>query len=141
MIGLAREFIGSDRITDIKADGTATHRVQPVPCIRMKHEKSNNTAMFESILLRMNSSLNFEVVEETMTPEQQEQAQTVKQALTDLGKAGSQKELIETYVTLAGTSPATARRHIKMAVDNKIILMKSILNKGKHGYKYSLIKE
>lgn len=139
MISLSREYIGSDRITDINADGVPIKRVKPVPCVRMIHEKSNNNPRFDSMLLRMNSHLNFEVVQEALTPEQQDQGNMVVQALTDLGgTAESHNELSKVYATLAGVGIATAKRHVTSAVSNDFIIRKSILEKGTHAYKYVL---
>ena len=84
MIGLKAEFIGSDRITDIQGDDV-THRSEAIPCIRVIHEKANNMKKFAPFLIRMNQSLNFQKIEEAVSPEQMEQGRLIQQALTDLG--------------------------------------------------------
>ena len=141
MIGLKLEFIGSNRITDIDSDGTPIKRVKPVPCIRMVHEKSNNSPKFAPFLLKMDQHLNFNVIEETVTPEQQEQGNMVVQALTNLGgTAESHNDLAKVYATLAGVGVATGKRHITTAVNNDFIIRKSVMENGSHAYKYELVK-
>ena len=140
MIGLKREYIGSERITDQDVDGNVTgRRTAKVPCIRMLHEKSNNMKKFDPILLKMNRRLNFEVVPESATPEQMEQGRLIQQAITDMkGRAESTNDLAKVYQSLSGVSPATGKRHIKAAVDNGFINRQSIMEKGNQTYVYSL---
>ena len=137
MISMKAEFIGSDRITDIQGD-EVTHRTASVPCIRIIHEKANNMGKFMPFLVRMDQSLNFQPIDEAMSPEQMEQGKLIQQALTDLGEAGTQNELIKTYVALSGTSAATARRHMKTATDNNFISKISINRNGQQTYEYSI---
>ena len=141
MIGMKQEFIGSDRITDIQGDDV-THRTASVPCIRIIHEKANNMGKFMPFLVRMDQSLNFQPVDEAMSPEQMEQGGLIQQALTDLGgHAKSRNELATIYSELSGVSKTSACTHITTAVNNQIIIMESIIQNGKQAYKYTLPKE
>ncbi|SMC74722.1 Toprim domain-containing protein [Desulfocicer vacuolatum DSM 3385] len=138
MIGLKAEFIGSDRITDIQGS-EVTHRTASVPCIRVTHEKANNMKKFNPFLLRMDQALNFQTVEEAISPEQMEQGRLIQQAITDLGDdVVSRIDLINTYINLSGVSKATARRHIKTATDSTFISMTSTIKNGKQAYEYAI---
>ncbi|WP_300461284.1 AAA family ATPase [Desulfobacula sp.] len=137
-ISLKREFIAENRITDIDVNGKVTgQRVAQIPVIRVRHEKSNNFKMFDPFLIRMTRHLHFERVEEQMTPEEAEKANTVTQALTDMGGyAESTNALANVYMDLAGLGKTAAKNHISMAVDNGFIERKSAIIKGKQTYEY-----
>ncbi len=139
MIGLKLEFVGSNRITDQDPDGQVTgKRTAAVPCVRMIHEKANNMRKFDPLLLRMCRNLNFEAVRESVSPEHEEQGRLLQQALTDLGgTAQSTNDLSNTYCNLSGVSRATAKRHIKIAVDNGYIIQNSLILQGNQTYVYS----
>lgn len=140
MIGLKGQTIASDRITDIIGN-SEMHRTAAVPCIRVTHEKANNMKKFAHFLVRMDHNLNFQRVDESMTPEELEQGLAVQKALTDLGGvAESRNQLSKVYCELSGVSKTAAGNHIKKAVDGQFVIMESTLKNGNHAYRYVLPK-
>ena len=138
MISLTREFIGEDRITDVDSQGNVTgRRTAQIPCIKVKHEKSNNMPLFESFLLRMTDKLRFEPVTESIPAKQMEDCNAVSQALLDMGGyAESHNSLVKAYCEFSGNSSSTAKRHITEAVKNVFIRRESITRNGKPVYEY-----
>ncbi len=138
-ISLKKEYIAEDRITDVDVNGKPTEkRIANIPVIRVTHEKCNNFQMFDPFLLRMTNHLHFERVEEQMTPEEVGIANTVAQALKDMGgHAESTNALSKVYQELAAKSTTTAKRHISIAVDNNFIKRESVIKDGKQTYEYS----
>lgn len=129
-------FIGYDSRGKVTGRRTAQ-----IPCIRVKHEKSNNMPLFESFLLRMTDKLRFEPVNESISAEQMEICNTVSQALLDMGGyAGSNKTLARAYQDLSGVSPATAKRHIMIASKYKFIRCEPTSTGSVKGYAYHALE-
>jgi len=93
--------------------------------ISFKHEKCNNSKMFEPFTLQMDDNLNFLPVEfENMLPHRErERCLNVKRALEMLnGYVESKAELLEQYKEITGIkTPTTMHRHINKAVENEFI--------------------
>ena len=140
-ISLKREFIAENRITDVDGQGKPTgQRVAQIPVVRVRHEKCNNFKMFDPFLIRMNKHLHFVRVQEQMSPEEVENAQTVSQALKDSGgHSESTNALAKKYQDLTGVSKNTAKKHISMAVKNGFIERGSIQKNGTQTYEYNLV--
>jgi len=93
--------------------------------ISFKHEKCNNSKMFEPFILKMDDNLNFSPMEftDTIPHREWERCLNVKKALEVLGgHVDTKSELILQYTELTGIKKIpTIHNHINQAVKNKFI--------------------
>jgi hypothetical protein len=108
--------------------------------IKLIHEKSNNSALFEMFILQMNDSFNFEhlELEDAIPKKKKERCQKVGEALELLGgETDSKEKLSDQYEEISGVaSKPTRYRHIKEAVEIGIIKCEPYGGNGitKHRY-------
>jgi KaiC/GvpD/RAD55 family RecA-like ATPase len=108
-----------------------------IPVIRVRQAKCNNFKKFEPFLVKMTEDLHFERIGEQMSPEDMEKASNVVQTLKNLGDyAESTNNLAEAYCNLHGGCKNTAKKYINIAVDNDLILRKSVKSNGKEAYQF-----
>jgi CHC2 zinc finger/AAA domain/Toprim domain len=93
--------------------------------ISFKHEKCNNSKMFEPFLLQMDDNLNFSPLDftDTLPHRERDRCLNVKRALEMLnGYVETKAELIDQYKEITGIkSTTTIHRHIDQAVQNEFI--------------------
>jgi hypothetical protein len=134
MVGLKGEKVPAKQVR-----GELFENAGDIPCVRVENEKNNNSKMFKPFLLWLDDNLNFQVVDETVSPSEQEQAVKIREAIIKLGGyAKSQNELAKAYIDLVDVSMATAIRHIQRAVKNGLIKMDSTIEAGIETYIYKI---
>lgn len=108
--------------------------------IKLIHEKSNNSALFETFILQMNDTFNFEhlELEDAIPKKKKERCLQVKEALELLGGETESKEILsDQYEQVSGVSAKTTRyRHIDETVENGFINCEPYQEKGLTKYRY-----
>jgi hypothetical protein len=108
--------------------------------IKLIHEKSNNSKLFETFILEMNDYFNFQHLNmrDAIPKKKKERCLKVKEALELLGgETDSKEKLSDQYEEISGvTSKTTRYRHIDQTVEIEFIRCEKYQQSGLTKYRY-----